>query len=250
VRPVDHARSVAVPSPLIRKFEQLGRLSDEEKRMLEGAVGRIREFGRDEDIVHEGDSPSETCLLLEGFAGRYRVLQSGKRQITALHIVGDFVDLHGFLLARMDHAVSALTPCKVAVVPHERLREITESCPRLARMLWLDTLVDGAIHREWLVAMGRLSALGHVSHLLCELFLRLQAAGQTDGCSFRLPLTQTDLGDALGLSTVHVNRVLQELRAEGLIASRGTILTIEDWERLKQLGEFSPTYLNLEEETR
>jgi CRP-like cAMP-binding protein len=239
-----------VASLLIRKFEQRGRLSDEEKRALEGAVARTRDVRPDEDIVREGDRPSECTLLLEGFAGSYRVLGTGKRQITALHIAGDFVDLHGFLLERMDHAVSALTPCKVAVVPHERIRELTESYPRLTRMLWLDTLVSGAIHREWLVAMGRLSALGHIAHLLCELFLRLQAVGQTDGNSFRLPITQAELSDALGLSPVHVNRVLQELRTEGLITSRGAILTIEDWERLTQVGEFSPTYLNINGQAR
>jgi CRP-like cAMP-binding protein len=250
VLPDPNRRSVALPSLLIRKFEQRNCLSEEEKRALEGAVTRTRVVRSDEDIVQEGERPSECSLLLEGFAGRYRVLQSGKRQITALHIVGDFVDLHGFLLERMDHAVSALTPCRVATVPHERLREISESHPRLTRMLWLDTLIDGAIHREWLVAMGRLSALGHTAHLLCELFLRLRAVGQTDGNSFRLPITQAELGDALGLSPVHVNRVLQELRAEGLITSRGTILTIKDWERLKQVGEFSPTYLNLDGEAR
>jgi CRP-like cAMP-binding protein len=243
-------RSFAVPSLLVRKFELRSPLSDEEKRALEGAVARVREVAADEDIVREGDRPSECSLLLDGFAGSYRVLNNGKRQITALHVSGDFVNLHGFLFEKMSHAVVALTSSRIAIVPHQRLRELIESYPGLTRMLWLDTLIDGAIHREWLVAMGRLSALSHAAHLFCELYLRLQAVGQTDGYRFRFPITQAELGDVLGLSPVHVNRVLQELRAAGLITSRGTTLTIEDWERLKQLGEFSPTYLNMDSEAR
>jgi CRP-like cAMP-binding protein len=239
-------RSFAVPSLLVRKLELRSPLSDEEKRVLEGAIERVRHIERGEDIIRIGERPSGCSLLLEGFAGSCKNTENGKRQIIALHIAGDFINLHSFLLRSMNHAVSALTPCRAAIVPHERLRDVTESYPRLARLLWLDSLIDGAIHREWLLAMGRLSALGHAAHLLCELFLRLRAVGQTDGNSFRLPITQAELGDALGLSPVHVNRVLQELRARGLITTRGTILTIADWERLKQVGEFSPAYLNLD----
>jgi CRP-like cAMP-binding protein len=164
---------------LIRKLEQRDRLSEEEKRVLEGVIVRVKEFRPDEDMIREGDRPTESTLLLEGFAARYKVLTDGKRQITAIHVAGDFVDLHSFLLKQMDHAVLALTRCTVGTVPHETLRGITESHPHLARLLWLSTLIDGAIHREWLVAMGRRSATGHTAHLLGELFLRLQAVGLT-----------------------------------------------------------------------
>src|SRR5919199_345555 len=166
---------------LVTKLERRDQLSAEERRVLEGTVARVREVKADEDIVREGDQPSESSVMLDGFSARYKILSNGRRQITALHVLGDFVDLHSFLLGKMDHGVVALTPCRVGVVPHEELRAITDRYPHLTRLLWLNTLIDGAIHREWLLAMGRRSALGHTAHLICELFLRLQAVGQVDG---------------------------------------------------------------------
>jgi CRP-like cAMP-binding protein len=236
--------------PLVLKLEQRDRLSDDERRVLEVAVVRVREVRADEDIVREGDRPVESSLLLDGFAARYKVLSNGRRQITALHITGDFVDLHSFLLKTMDHGVLALTPCRVGMVPHAVLEKITEEHPHLARLLWLSTLIDGAIHREWLTAMGRRSATAHMAHLVCELFVRLEAIGHVQDSTIQLPITQSELGDTLGLSTVHVNRVLQELRKEGLIRTRGNELTILDWERLQEVAEFTPTYLNLQKVRR
>ncbi|WP_243369184.1 Crp/Fnr family transcriptional regulator [Microvirga solisilvae] len=239
-----------MPNPLVLKLEQRDRLSDDEKRVLESAISRVRVVEADEDIVHEGEHPSESSLLLDGYAARYKIFSNGRRQITAIHVPGDFVDLHSFLLKVMDHGVLALTPCRVAVVPHVALERITDEHPHLTRLLWLSTLVDGAIHREWLTTMGRLSATAQMAHFICELFLRLKAVGRTDGDTIQLPLTQAELGDTLGLSTVHVNRVLQELRKEGLIRWQGDALTILDWERLEKVGEFTPTYLNLQHEHR
>ncbi len=239
-----------MPNPLVLKLEQRDRLSDDEKRVLEGAISRVRIVEADEDIVHEGERPSESSLLLDGYAARYKLFSNGRRQITAIHVAGDFVDLHSFLLKAMDHGVLALTPCRIAVVPHAAIEKITDEYPHLTRLLWLNTLIDGAIHREWLTTMGRLSATAHMAHFICELFLRLKSVGRTDGDTIQLPLTQAELGDTLGLSTVHVNRVLQELRKEGLIRWQGDALTILDWERLEKVGEFTPTYLNLQHEQR
>jgi len=188
-----------------------------------------------EDIIREGDRPTESIVLLEGFAGRYNLLRNGKRQITALHVPGDFVDLHSFLVKMMDHAVLAITPCSVAGVPHEILREISENHTHLTRLLGVNLAVDAAIHRQWIVALGRRSALEHAAHLLCEMFVRLRVVGLTEDDSFKLPLTQAELGDSLGLSTVHVNRVVQELRARGLITWRGETLVIDDWSVCRSL---------------
>ncbi|MCB5174835.1 Crp/Fnr family transcriptional regulator [Microvirga lenta] len=235
---------------LILKLERRDRLSPEEKQVLESAISRVSDIEVDEEFIREGDRPTDSKLLLEGFAARYKDLANGKRQITALHVPGDFVDLHSFLLKTMDHGIVALTPCRIASVPHTALRTITERHPHLTRLLWLNTLLDGAIHREWLVAMGRRTALGRMTHLFCELFLRLQIVGQTEGRSFKLPLTQAELGDTLGLSTVHINRILQELRANGLVAWRGPTLTILDWDRLMEAAEFDPAFLNLDLEPR
>jgi CRP-like cAMP-binding protein len=203
-----------------------------------------------EDIIREGDRPTESILLLEGVAARYNLRRNGKRQITALHIPGDFVDLHSFLVKKMDHAVMAITACTVGGVPHGILYKISENHPHLTRLLGVNLAVDAAIHRQWIVSLGRRSALEHAAHLLCEMFLRLRAVGLTEDDSFKLPLTQAELGDTLGLSTVHVNRVVQELRAKGLITWRGETLVIDDWERLQEIAEFDPTFLSLEAEPR
>ncbi len=237
-------------NPLIHKLEQRDTLSDEEKRVLNRAISRVVEFRADVDIVREYDRPTESILLLEGFASRYKLLPNGKRQITAIHVPGDFVDLHNFTLKRMDHSVLALTACKAAMVPHAALREITESQPHLTRLLWLNTSMDGAIHQQWLVNLGRQDARGKLAHLICELFLRLQVVGQTEGQSFRLPITQAELGDALGLSTVHINRTLQDLRGDGLLTWTRDLVVIEDWDRLQEVAQFDPAYLNLEHEPR
>lgn len=234
----------------IAKLERRDQLSAEEKRALEDAVGPARHVRTGEDIVREGARPTASTLLLDGFAGRYKMLEAGARQITDIHVAGDLVDLHSFLLKTMDHGVTALTPCTVASISHETLRRISEQHPHLTRLLWLESLMDGAVHREWLVAMGRRSALGHIAHLLCELYLRLQVVGLTDHYSFPLPLTQSDLADAVGLSTVHVNRMVQELRREGMISWRDQVVQIHDWKRLVQVAEFNPTYLNMTQEPR
>jgi CRP-like cAMP-binding protein len=238
-------------APLIRKLERSDVLSDEEKDVLDRSFTRVRDFRADEDIVREGDRPTESCIILEGFAARYKVLPSGRRQISAIHISGDFVDLHSFLLKTMDHGVMTLAPTRCAFVPHTSLKKITEEYPHLARTLWLSTLIDSAIHRTWLTAMGRSSATAQMAHLICELHVRLGAVGQTNGNSFHLPITQEELGDALGLSTVHVNRVLTELRNGGIVQWQGGgAVTILDWDRLSDIAEFSPTYLCLRNEPR
>ena len=237
--------------PLIRKLEQSDVLSDEEKAVLERSFTRIRDFKADEDIVREGDRPTESCIVVDGFAARYKLLPSGRRQISAIHIAGDFVDLHSFLLKTMDHGVVTLSPSRVAFVPHAVLNTMSEKHPHLTRLLWLSTLIDAAIHRQWLTTMGRSSAVAQMAHLLCELHVRLSAVGLTNGMSFHFPITQEELGDALGLSTVHVNRVLTELKSGRLVQwAGGGAVTILDWDRLRDIAEFSPTYLSLQNEPR
>ncbi|WP_159952418.1 Crp/Fnr family transcriptional regulator [Rhizobium sp. 18065] len=202
------------------------------------------------DMVREGSRPKESTLLLEGIAGRYRVLEDGKRQITALHVPGDFLDLHAFMLKTMDHGVIALSPCKVAAAEHKDLKQVTETCPHLTRMLWLSTVIDGAIHREWIVAMGRRSKKGHLAHLICELFTRLSVVGRVSDNSFHLPLSQAEVADTLGLSLVHLNKTLQKLRGDDVIRWVDRILTVLDWNELKRIAEFDDSYLNLIHEPR
>ncbi len=233
-----------MPNPLVRKLEQFGRFSEEEKRVLEDAASRIRQFSRHEDMAHEGDRPLDCTLILEGFACRYKVLANGRRQIMAFEIPGDICDLSGFLLGELDHSIGTLTPCKVAPIPHKTIIGWTERQPRIARALWRSTMIDSAIFRMWMVNIGRRSAYQRIAHLICETLVRLETVGLAQERSFELPVTQTELGDALGLSTVHCNRILQRLRREGLITLGGGDVSILDWEALKRAADFGPTYLH------
>ena len=225
-------------------------LSQREEGVLRDAVAGQHGVAADTDLVREHDRPAHSTLLLQGWACRYISLDDGRRQILAFHVPGEFVDLHSFPLRRMDHAVGALTTCRVATVPHDTLRRITEDEPHLTRLLWLSTIIDAAILRQWLLGAGKRSALEHAAHLICELHVRLEVAGLTDGAVFDLPFTQTEFGDALGISQVHANRTLQELKATGLLSWRGTRVEILDGDRLCALAQFDRAYLQLEDEPR
>ncbi|TGQ32509.1 MULTISPECIES: Crp/Fnr family transcriptional regulator [unclassified Mesorhizobium] len=225
-------------------------VSDAEKALLAGAMSFERAFSPGQDLVSAGSRPTYSTLILEGLAARYKVLEDGGRQFTSLQVPGDFADLHAFLLKNMDHGIMALSPCRVIFAEHARLRVITEQAPHLTRLLWLNTLVDGAIHREWIVAMGRRSKTAHLAHLICELFVRLQVVKRTNGMSFELPLSQAELADVLGLSVVHMNRVIGALRKVGVVSWANHVVTILNWDRLQEIAEFDPTYLSMVREPR
>ena len=207
---------------------------------------RTLSFEADEDLVLDGDRPTDSNLLLKGMTCRNNVTPSGKRQIFSFHIAGDIFDAQSFLLQKMDHTVTALTPCTVALIPHSKMVEITERYPRIARAIWKDTLVDAAVFREWILNVGRRDAKQRLAHVMCELYVRHDVVGLAEGWSIPFPITQQDLGDATGLSGVHVNRTLMEIRAEGLITLTKSRLDIHDWARLKAAGEFDPDYLHLQ----
>jgi CRP-like cAMP-binding protein len=229
---------------LLRRLQAIATPSEEERSVLSSLSGTTRQFRAHDDIVRIGDVPSVVCLLLEGMACRYKVSADGKRQIMSFHIPGDVPDMQSLFIDVMDHSLSALVPTTVLAIRHEIMRGIIEGYPRIAHLLWRETLIDAAVYREWIVMRDR-PAYPRIAHLFCELFLRMQAIGLTNNNACDLPLTQSQMGDALGLSNVHVNRTLQELRAEGLIVLEGGTLTILDWDGLKEAGEFDPLYLHL-----
>lgn len=234
-------------------YLQLGQhdeLSNEEKALLVETIAFGRDFEKGQDLVSTGSRPAYSTMLLDGLAARYKVLEDGGRQFTSLQVPGDFVDLHAFLLKTIDHGIVALSPCRVMFADHSKLRTITERAPHLTRLLWLDTLVDGAIHREWIVAMGRRSKTSHLAHLICELFLRLRVVKRTSGMSFNLPLSQAEMADVLGLSVVHMNRVIGSLKKTKVITWTNHTVTILDWDQLAELAEFDPTYLSMNNEPR
>jgi CRP-like cAMP-binding protein len=234
--------------PLIPKLEQHGPLTEEEKQVLGQITSRTAIYEPRQDIVPEGSTPEHSSLILSGFAFRHNHSLDGQRQITAFHVPGDFADLHSFLLKKMDGGVAALTTCTVAHVLHGDLKEITKNYPYLTRVLWLTTLVDGAVHRAWMTTLGRMEARERLAHFFCELRDRLKSVGLIREDRYELPITQEELGDAFGMTTVHVNRVLQGLRADGLITSQGKTLIVNDWERLRQVGQYDPGYLHINQQ--
>lgn len=237
------------PSPdherLIRKVGTIAALTEQDKADLASLPLNIKLLPADVDIVREGERPTHCCLLLDGFACRYKILPNGGRQIFSFHIPGDIVDLQSLYLEVMDHGVGTVVPTRVAFIPHAAITDLIHRNPTLLAAFWRDTLIDAAVFREWLAGVGRRTAHQRIAHLLCELAVRLQSVGLSDHDGYELRVTQAELGDSLGLSTVHVNRVLQDLRSEGLIASRGRFLAIKDWDGLKAAGEFDPAYLHL-----
>jgi CRP-like cAMP-binding protein len=235
---------------LLLKLEQRDVLSEREREIMRAAVAEVQEFPAGKTFVRRGAALSQSTLLVSGMVGRYRDLSEGQRQIMELHVAGDFVDLHGFLLKRLEHNIGALTRVTVAFVPHDRLKRITEDEPHLARLLWLSTLMDAAIQRERILSIGRRNAAARIAHLVCELYVRLESIGLAQGQAFALPLTQLDIADATGLTSVHVNRMLRRLRDEGLLTLRGGEARIHDWERLKAAAEFDDAYLYLDRRPR
>jgi CRP-like cAMP-binding protein len=235
-----------MPNPLIAKLERGAKLNEEDRQILDRLTSRTRQVGPREDIICEGDAPEDVHLIMEGFACRYEILPDGKRHIMAYLVPGDICDFHVAILGEMDHNIGTLTPCTLVEIPSNAIHDIATRHPNLNRAFWWGTLVDEGILREWLVSLGRRSAAQRVAHLFCELLIRLQTVGLADRNSFDMPLTQEELADTLGLSNVHVNRMMQELRERQLIATNGKRLTINDVERLQEFAEFNPSYLHLD----
>ena len=204
-----------------------------------------RTVERDALIFREGEEPAWCSLILEGCGFRQKVVRNGTRQIISFHFPGEFIDLQSCLLAVNDHGVQALGVCTLAVVPRNALLALVAQRPSLAGAVWLDTLLEGAVTREWVVNVGRRNARARIAHLLCELAIRLDAA-PGDGKAYHLPLTQEHIADATGLTSVHTNRTIQALRREGVISLSSGRLVIHDWSALRAIGDFSDLYLHRE----
>ena len=231
-------------SLLIRKLECFQPLSQEDKALLERCSRPLRQYAAKQDIIREGDSTKNVFLILAGFACRYKIIEGGRRQIMAYLVPGDFCDFQVFILNEMDHNIGTLSACQVVEIPRPVILEVTDR-PAIARAFWWASLVDAATLREWLVNMGQRPAEQRIGHLLCELLVRLEAVGLVTDNMYTLPITQTDLGDTMGLTVVHVNRMLMNMRDEGLIEVDAKKLTIKDVRRLKAFSGFNPNYLHL-----
>ena len=230
---------------LVQKLLRRDDLARDEREALSVLLGPDRRVAAGSLIIKPGDRPTHSTFLVSGFCARYSLTVNGDRRLTEINVPGDFIDLHNLLMKQMDHGIVALSDRLVAPAQHDDLRRLTERHPHLTRLLWLETVIDGAIHRQWLVTMGRQNAASRLAHLICELYMRLEAAGLAQDRRFAVPLTQVDLGDILGLTPVHVNRVMMELRHQGLIEWKGPQVVILDWAQLASFAEFDETYLRL-----
>nr|WP_246329428.1 Crp/Fnr family transcriptional regulator [Chthonobacter rhizosphaerae] len=228
-------------------MESIFALADDEKAAILSMPMQVATLRADQDVVRVGDSPSRSCIILEGMTATYVSTSKGRRQIVSFGIMGDTPDLQSLLLEEMDNSLSTLTPCTLGFVQHAVLRDVCTRFPRIAAALWRSTLVDAAIFRAWMTSIGQREGYSRMAHLFCELVARKRAVGlvEEDRCAF--PITQTELADALGMTAVHVNRVLQALRSDGHIVLDQGWLTVPDWDRLVAVADFDATYLHVKE---
>jgi CRP-like cAMP-binding protein len=227
----------------LKKLRARHPISAEEEQAIRACIREVREHPADRTIIRAGQELSFCTLLLEGVMCRYKDLRDGQRQIMELHVAGDFADMHSYTLKRLDHNLMTLSPCRVGIMPHEDARRLFDTHPRLRDVYWFGTNLDAAIHREWTLSLGRRDARSRTAHLFCELRVRLEVVGLADETGYDLPLTQADLAECLGLTAIHVNRVLKELRESGIVQFRGGRVSILDLRLLERAAEFDPGYL-------
>ncbi len=230
---------------MVRKLQKWKPIDQAEQDAILALPYRAETLKAGRYIVREGDTPSNSCLLVSGVAFRQKITHGGARSILAIHLAGDVVDLQNSLLGYADHSVQALTRIDVAFIPREAVVDLAIRWPRVGMAMWYDTLVDGSIFREWIASNSRRDALSRLAHLLCEYGVRLQSAGLGSRMCYELPMTQDQLADALGLTPIHVNRTLKKLEEIGLISRTQRAVTVTDWERLAQAGDFTSEYLHL-----
>jgi CRP-like cAMP-binding protein len=231
---------------LFLRRRTIAKLSDAERDMLEQAITERCRLPARATLLDRGEVLTHSTMLIAGFMIRYIDDLEGRRQVVAFHVPGDFVDLHGYPLQMLDHSIATLTEVEIALVPHPALKRLTDHDAEFARKLWASTLLDAAMHREWLFRLGRLDAVGRVAHFLAETNARLGAIDLSDGTGYDLPITQIDLSEITGLTSIHVNRVLRMMREERICTFRSSRVEIADLKRLERLAQFDSTYLYLE----
>ena len=231
---------------LCRKLEHYVRLSADDREILAALEKtNIRTIAARRDIIREGEHPEFANLVIDGWAVRHKMLEDGRRQVLAFLLPGDLCDLNVFLLKEMDHSIGALTSVTIAQIPRDLVDEIEKKRSRLFKALTWDLLVQLAIQRQWTLNLGQRSAIERISHLICELFARLATINLCRNGTCHVPITQTDLSEAAGITPVHVNRTLQELRGQGLIEWKGREIHVADMEALRRVALFNDNYLHL-----
>ncbi len=238
-------------SPLELLFARLSYwfpLEESDRDALATLPHRVKSVDAHHFIIREREKATHCCQMLSGFSVRHKIVVGGARQIVAIHMRGDMVDLQNSMLGTADHSVQMLTAGEVALIPREAVQQLAMDYPRIGMAMWKDTLVDGSIFREWIANVGRRDSATRMAHVLCEFALRLKVAGLGEQNHYQLPMTQEQLADTLGLTSVHVNRTLQALEQQNLITRNKRSVTIGDWEKLADAGDFDPTYLHLRDD--
>jgi len=237
-------RSDAIRAALVRRLRISSGLPEEDIKEIEALPIAVRHYPAESVVVRDGERPSDCCLIVDGFCVRSKTIASGKRQILSIHIPGEIPDLMSLFLHVMDHDLSTLTPSTLGFIGHEALRKLHRRRPDLAEMFWRDTLIDAAMFREWIVNVGQRPAPARLAHVMIELRERLRIIGRLDGASFDMPLTQEQIGEALGITAVHANRVIRQLREDGIVELHRGRVTALDERRFLELADFDGRYLH------
>jgi CRP-like cAMP-binding protein len=230
---------------LIRKLREHSRLTGEDMAEINALSYAVKEYVSAEDLIRQGDDPNVSILVMRGMVARYHLLPDGRRQYLSLHMPGDMPDSQALFIDKMDHAVCAIGPVRIASIPHKELLAAFNRRPSIAFAIWRETLIDAAIFREAIANNSARNMPARMAHLFCELFYRARASGLTAGNTFMAPVSLVQLGETLGMSIATVNRTLQELRASRAVDFQKSELKIRNWQRLTQIGQFNPAYLHL-----
>lgn len=233
-----------ITAALVRRLRISEAISDEDIEIIRTLPVVVKDYTAERPVVRDGERATECCLIIEGFCIRSKTLSDGKRQILSLHIPGEIPDLMSLFLHVMDHDLSTLTPSRLGFINHEVLRQLHRRRPNVAEMFWRDTLIDAAMFREWIVNVGQRPAPARLAHVMMELRERLRVIGRVDGSNFEMPLTQEEIGDALGITSVHVNRVIRQLREDGIVELHRGRATVLDENKFRELADFDNRYLH------
>ena len=230
--------------PVLRKLKRLGPLDPDDIAALSMLPSQPEDVPRLRQLIRERDTPERCCFLFRGFAARHKVAVNGARQVVSFHIPGDILDVQHLLLGRADHSVETITAARVVWITKEELLRLAFERPNIGKALWRDCLIDASIFREWVLNVGRRNAKSRIAHMLCEFVIRCEALGLGSREDFELPMTQLQIGDATGLTPVHVNRTLKLLDSEGALLRDRNRFRVLQWERLCQIADFDPAYLH------
>jgi CRP-like cAMP-binding protein len=236
--------SDAIRAALIKRLRKSDDISEDDIQEIHALPITVKEYAAERAVVSDGDRATECCLIVEGFCVRSKTIPDGKRQILSIHIAGEIPDLMSLFLHVMDHDLSTVAPSTLGFINHEALRKLHRRRPNVAEIFWRDTLIDAAMFREWIVNVGQRPAPARLAHVIAELRERLKVIGLVAGSDFEMPLTQEQIGEALGITSVHANRVIKQLRQEEIVDVQRGRVTILNEARFQQLADFDSRYLH------